>query len=200
MHFFDFSLGRCDFAGHKKRCTFLNMHLFSCFPSRRDILSVWQSIENSIQQIRLTKDEYAIQPMIILRRMSSLSAKTLLQAMEQEANLIEERGIESERRTQTLKEMPRDQFDYNSTDQYPASSPEDFGANAQKSKINLTPYYLDGQASRMKNKYAISNDLMRLGFLSNNSIDCTNSNDCLAIQVTGLNIKFFVTKLLADGM
>ncbi|KAI7891586.1 uncharacterized protein EV154DRAFT_602299 [Mucor mucedo] len=52
----------------------------------KNTLYTWQSIETVIQEIKLTKDEYANQAFTILRSMSSLSAKFLLQLMQQEAS------------------------------------------------------------------------------------------------------------------
>ncbi|KAI9490495.1 hypothetical protein BDB00DRAFT_768739, partial [Zychaea mexicana] len=55
-------------------------------------------------------------------------------------------------------------------------------------------------AKKGSGKFAVSNDLVRLGLLSKNSIDRSNVDGCLAIQVVGLNINFFITKLMADGI
>ncbi|KAI8888191.1 hypothetical protein K501DRAFT_330002 [Backusella circina FSU 941] len=55
-----------------------------------NILYKWESIEKMIQEIKLTKYEYAIQAFTILRSMSSLSTKLLLQLMQQEASSSEQ--------------------------------------------------------------------------------------------------------------
>ncbi|KAI7850129.1 hypothetical protein BDC45DRAFT_519070 [Circinella umbellata] len=55
-------------------------------------------------------------------------------------------------------------------------------------------------AKREHDKHVISNDLVRLGLLSKNAIDQSNANGCLVIQVRGLTLDFYITKLAADGM
>ena len=46
--------------------------------------------------------------------------------------------------------------------------------------------FVEGKSAKQgKDKFAISNDLVRLGLLSKNSIDCNNARGCLAIQVVG---------------
>ncbi|KAI9265173.1 hypothetical protein BDA99DRAFT_436760, partial [Phascolomyces articulosus] len=51
-----------------------------------------------------------------------------------------------------------------------------------------------------KNKYAISKDLARIGVLSKNSLDVSGNRGCLGVQVNGLNMSFYITTLLCDGM
>ncbi|KAG2214070.1 hypothetical protein INT45_006476 [Circinella minor] len=50
------------------------------------------------------------------------------------------------------------------------------------------------------NKYAISKDLARIGILSKNALDVTGNLGCLGIQVNGLNMNFYITTLLSDGL